>query len=203
MADFARLTDHPITGVRRSNALPALTDLSFVALDVGTGVRVRVAFTDFAIVLITGEAVVAMQLTEHRRAALVFDASTIFASEAWAAIDHRTQGVCSEALTAKTLLAVSARWVTAIIGVDDAIAFVADEPFGAIDVGGRKAAILAAAIINGLGSIGPIFQEEIIGYTIDNYGYQASFNLLIGVSFVAILGVAYLAHRSKRGLTKL
>jgi len=74
---------------------------------------------------------------------------------------------------------------------------------GAIDVGGRKAAILAAAIINGLGSIGPIFQEEIIGYTIDNYGYQASFNLLIGVSFVAILGVAYLAHRSKRGLTKL
>jgi OPA family sugar phosphate sensor protein UhpC-like MFS transporter len=74
---------------------------------------------------------------------------------------------------------------------------------GAIDVGGRRAAVLAAAIINGLGSIGPIFQEEIIGYTIDNYGYQASFNLLIGVSFFAIFGVAYLALRSKRGLSNL
>ena len=74
---------------------------------------------------------------------------------------------------------------------------------GAIDVGGKNAAILAAAIINGLGSIGPIFQEEIIGYTIDNYGYEASFNLMIGISFIAILGVAYLSHRSKKGLSSL
>jgi len=74
---------------------------------------------------------------------------------------------------------------------------------GAIDVGGKKAAILAAAIINGLGSIGPIFQEEIIGYTIDNYGYNATFNVLIGVSILAITGVMYLSHRAKQGLADL
>jgi OPA family glycerol-3-phosphate transporter-like MFS transporter len=74
---------------------------------------------------------------------------------------------------------------------------------GAIDVGGRKAAIVAAAFINGLGSIGPIFQEEIIGYTIDNYGYAASFNVMIGMSVVAIFGAVYLAYRSRHGRSAL
>ncbi len=157
MADFARLTDQSITGVRRSNALPALTDLSIAADDVGTGVGVRVAFTDFAVVLITGEAVVAMQVAEHRRAALVFDTTTVFASEAGATIDHRTQGVCGEAFTAKALLAVTAWRVAAIIGVDDAIAFVADEPFGTIDAGARVDLILTAvafeAVITDAGAV--------------------------------------------------
>lgn len=74
---------------------------------------------------------------------------------------------------------------------------------GAIDVGGRGKAVLAAGIINGLGSIGPIFQEEIIGHLLDTQGYDAVFNLLIGVCVLGIVGTLYLARRSRRGLSSL
>jgi OPA family glycerol-3-phosphate transporter-like MFS transporter len=74
---------------------------------------------------------------------------------------------------------------------------------GAIDVGGRRRAVLAAGLINGLGSIGPIFQEEIIGYLLDNHGYNAVFHLLIGVCVLGIVGTLYLARRSRQGLCKL
>ena len=74
---------------------------------------------------------------------------------------------------------------------------------GAIDVGGRRQAVLAAGIINGLGSIGPIFQEEIIGYLLDHYSYHAAFYLLIGVSALGVLGTLYLARRSRAGLSTL
>ena len=46
---------------------------------------------------------------------------------------------------------------------------------GAIDVGGRRQAVIAAGIINGLGSIGPIIQEEVIGYLLDHHGYDEVF----------------------------
>lgn len=74
---------------------------------------------------------------------------------------------------------------------------------GAIDVGGRRRAVLAAGLINGLGSIGPIFQEEIIGYLLDTHGYNAVFRLLICVCVLGIVGTIYLAHRSRQGLCKL
>ncbi len=74
---------------------------------------------------------------------------------------------------------------------------------GAIDVGGRRQAVLAAGIINGLGSIGPIFQEEIIGYILDTSGYDSVFNMLIGVSILGIFGTLYLAKRSKSGQSSL
>jgi OPA family sugar phosphate sensor protein UhpC-like MFS transporter len=74
---------------------------------------------------------------------------------------------------------------------------------GAIDVAGRRHAVMAAGIINGLGSIGPIFQEEIIGYLLDVHGYQVVFNMLIGVSALGVVGVLYLARRSRRGLSTL
>ncbi|MCB1191068.1 MAG: MFS transporter [Leptospiraceae bacterium] len=74
---------------------------------------------------------------------------------------------------------------------------------GAIDVGGKNGAIVAAGIINGLGSIGPIFQEEIIGYVLDNYGYKSSFLLLIGICILGIIGTAYLSFRSRKGLSNL
>jgi len=74
---------------------------------------------------------------------------------------------------------------------------------GAIDVGGRRRAVIAAGIINGLGSIGPIFQEEIIGYLLDNHGYTEVFNVLIAVSVLGIAGTLYLARRSKQGLSSL
>lgn len=74
---------------------------------------------------------------------------------------------------------------------------------GAIDVGGRRGAVVAAGIINGTGSIGPIFQEEIIGRVLDRWGYQSSFYLLIAVAFLGIVGTSYLASRSRRGLSNL
>ncbi len=73
---------------------------------------------------------------------------------------------------------------------------------GAIDVGGRNQAVLAAGVINGLGSIGPIFQEEIIGYLLDSHGYDTVFNLLIAVSALGIVGTLYLAHRSRVGASR-
>jgi sugar phosphate permease len=74
---------------------------------------------------------------------------------------------------------------------------------GAIDVGGRRGAVTAAGIINGLGSIGPIFQEEIIGRLLARHGQLLAFRLLIGVSVIGVLGAGYLALRSRRGQSSL
>ncbi len=74
---------------------------------------------------------------------------------------------------------------------------------GAIDVGGRRGAVVAAGLINGLGSIGPIFQEEIIGWVLDEYGYTESFLLLIGMACVGVVGVLFLARRSQKNLSAL
>jgi len=43
---------------------------------------------------------------------------------------------------------------------------------GAIDVGTKRGALVAAGIINGTGSIGPIFQEEIIGWMYERYNHD-------------------------------
>jgi OPA family glycerol-3-phosphate transporter-like MFS transporter len=74
---------------------------------------------------------------------------------------------------------------------------------GAIDVGGRKGAIVAAGLINGLGSIGPIFQEEIIGWVLDRHGQRSSFYLLIAMSIVGVFGTLYLGYRSWSGRSTL
>lgn len=74
---------------------------------------------------------------------------------------------------------------------------------GAIDVGGKKQAVVAAGIINGLGSIGPIFQEEMIGRIIDSHGQLASFYLLIAVAVLGVFATLYLAHRSRQGKSTL
>lgn len=74
---------------------------------------------------------------------------------------------------------------------------------GAIDVGGPRGAVTAAGIVNGLGSIGPIFQEEIIGGVLARYGHHAAFRLLFAVSLLGVLGTAHLARRSRRGLSTL
>lgn len=75
---------------------------------------------------------------------------------------------------------------------------------GAIDVGGSKSgALMAAGIINGLGSIGPVIQEEVIGWVLDNYDFQTSFHLLAVVAFFSIIGAMYLSYRSRKGLSNL
>jgi sugar phosphate permease len=85
-----------------------------------------------------------------------------------------------------------------LMGPDSLIAGV-----GAIDIGGRRGAIVAAGLINGTGSIGPIFQEEIIGWVLDNYGYNASLNLLVGMAVLAVVGTAILARRCRSNLAAL
>jgi sugar phosphate permease len=85
-----------------------------------------------------------------------------------------------------------------LMGPDSLIAGV-----GAIDIGGRRGAIVAAGLINGIGSIGPIFQEEIIGWVLDNYGYRASLNLLVGMAILAVVGTVILARRCRRNLASL
>ena len=74
---------------------------------------------------------------------------------------------------------------------------------GAIDVGGRRGAVTAAGIINGLGSIGPIVQEETMGWVLARHGHAAAFALLIAVAVLAIFGAAYLSMRSRRNLSAL
>ena len=69
---------------------------------------------------------------------------------------------------------------------------------GAIDIGGRRGAIVAAGIINGTGSIGPIFQEEIIGWVLDNHGYRANLYHLVGMAILAVVGTGILALRCRR-----
>lgn len=85
-----------------------------------------------------------------------------------------------------------------LMGPDSLIAGV-----GGIDVGGKKMAIVAAGIINGLGSIGPIFQEEIIGWIIGKYGFHATFYMMIGICALGIIGTGYLSIRSRRGHSNL
>ncbi len=74
---------------------------------------------------------------------------------------------------------------------------------GAIDVGGRNGAIVAAGLINGLGSIGPIFQEEIIGWVLDHHGFGATFHMMVGICVLGIVGTLYLSYRSHKGLSTL
>lgn len=74
----------------------------------------------------------------------------------------------------------------------------------AIDVGGRRETITAVGIINGLGSIGPIFQEEIIGYLFERYRDLTQINMLFtGISaFASLLLLVLYLRGGARGLTK-
>lgn len=74
---------------------------------------------------------------------------------------------------------------------------------GAIDVGGRDHAVLAAGMINGVGSAGPIFQEEAIGWALDRWGFMSAFYLMIAVAALGVIGTVYLASRSRRAMSSL
>ncbi len=76
---------------------------------------------------------------------------------------------------------------------------------GAIDVGTKRGALAAAGIINGMGSIGPIFQEEVIGWMYKVSGHQIHSILVMLVcmagagTFVTFL----LWRRAREGKTNL
>jgi sugar phosphate permease len=68
----------------------------------------------------------------------------------------------------------------------------------AMDVGSRRQAALAAGVINGFGSIGPILQEPLIGWLKQVFGLGSVFMLLVIVG-VATTAATWLLMRYERG----
>ena len=76
---------------------------------------------------------------------------------------------------------------------------------GAIDVGSKRGALAAAGIINGMGSVGPIFQEEIIGWMYKASG-QRLFPILVMLVCMAAastLGTFLLWLKARQGKVNL
>ena len=57
---------------------------------------------------------------------------------------------------------------------------------GAIDVGSARGGLVAAGLINGMGSIGPIFQEQIVGWMIGAFGNDLTPILLVFVAMASV-----------------
>jgi len=68
----------------------------------------------------------------------------------------------------------------------------------AMDVGSRKQAAVAAGVINGLGSIGPILQEPAIGWLKETRGVDSVFELLAAVVFLTTIATWLLARAERR-----
>ncbi len=76
---------------------------------------------------------------------------------------------------------------------------------GAIDVGTKKGALVAAGIINGTGSIGPIFQEEIIAWLYEKYDQSLIpvFILLMVIALITAFVTFLLWMKSRKGKVNL
>ena len=76
---------------------------------------------------------------------------------------------------------------------------------GAIDVGSKRGALVAAGIINGTGSIGPIFQAETIGWLYTKYHHSLVPVLLLLLSMAVLSATLtfYLYWKSKQGKANL
>ena len=60
----------------------------------------------------------------------------------------------------------------------------------AMDVSSKEKAVVASGIINGLGSIGPVIQELVIGYIKTSpEGQSAVFLLLVVMAATAVIGM--------------
>ena len=71
----------------------------------------------------------------------------------------------------------------------------------AMDVGSRRQAAVAAGVINGFGSIGPILQEPAIGWLKQTKGLDAVFELLVVIVFLTTVATWLLARfEQKRGV---
>jgi sugar phosphate permease len=71
---------------------------------------------------------------------------------------------------------------------------------GAMDVGSRKQAVTAAAAINGLGAIGPIFSEPVIGWAKTYRGIDAVLLVLVFITALAAVSTGlfwYVARRQR------
>jgi sugar phosphate permease len=69
---------------------------------------------------------------------------------------------------------------------------------GAMDVGPRRQAIVAAAIINGLGSVGPLVEEPVIGWLLTHAGLDSVLLLLLGVATLAVVSTGLFWQVARR-----
>ena len=76
---------------------------------------------------------------------------------------------------------------------------------GAIDVGSKRGALTAAGIINGMGSIGPIFQEKLIARMYQAYEQQLApiFFMLVAIAILGTAATLLLWWFSRRGYAKI
>lgn len=76
---------------------------------------------------------------------------------------------------------------------------------GAIDVGSRRAALTAAGIINGMGSVGSVLQEAVVAkiYAGGEGKLSGVFALLFGASLFSVAALAIVLVRNRRGLSDL
>lgn len=78
---------------------------------------------------------------------------------------------------------------------------------GSIDISSKRGAVVAAAIINGIGSLGPVVQEQVIGAIKSSAGegggMQAVLALLVGVSAAGVVMVGVLVNRHRKGKSTL
>ncbi len=76
---------------------------------------------------------------------------------------------------------------------------------GAMDIGSRRAALAAAGIINGMGSLGSIVQEAIVGRLFDESRGEIGpvLELLFGASLVSLAIISIVVWRNRRGYSDL
>jgi OPA family sugar phosphate sensor protein UhpC-like MFS transporter len=76
---------------------------------------------------------------------------------------------------------------------------------GAIDIGTRRATVFTAGVINGLGSLGSVAQELVIGRLYDSGGGDLGpiFLLLFGSAFAAMSFVGVILWRNRQGHSDL
>lgn len=67
----------------------------------------------------------------------------------------------------------------------------------AMDVGNRRQAALAAGVINGCGSVGPIIQEPLIGWMKQTSGLNSVFLLLVAVGAITTVATWLLMRRER------
>jgi OPA family glycerol-3-phosphate transporter-like MFS transporter len=76
---------------------------------------------------------------------------------------------------------------------------------GAIDLGGRRGAIVAAGVINGMGSIGSMVQEKVIGRMYESSGgkLEPIFFVMLGAAVLALVFVGVVLLRNRAGQSDL
>jgi len=113
-------------------------------------------------------------------------------------------------MTCGCLLAVTAMWMfglgspvvfVALLGLIGFMAMGPDSLLAgpsAMEAGTRRQAAVAAGVINGLGSIGPIVQEPVIGWLKKTQGLDSVFLLLVVIVFLTTAATGLLARSDRR-----